>query len=270
MGRTESYKDNVFIVADPDARIRNPADLMAFEQYKPGEPLPPGEKVGNFKRIAKDTQVKVDEIKIVQTGGSGTIVFAHALSAGGAGDLGWTSARNFKGKFVNETLGALPPAPGANKFGPNAAWVAGSFKGQITLVQIISAGLGVRRIAADTLDPYLDLVAAAAGDGIQVAINSGFRSYPEQKVLFEGFKKGLDGFNTAAPPGSSNHQNGIAFDIAVGGGSGDPIYDWLKKNAPARGFIRTVNKEPWHWEFDKAKAAIAVAAKTFKTKNVVT
>jgi LAS superfamily LD-carboxypeptidase LdcB len=80
----------------------------------------------------------------------------------------------------------------------------------------------------------------------------------------------LDGFNTAAPPGSSNHQNGIAFDIAVGGGSGDPIYDWLKKNAPARGFIRTVNKEPWHWEFDKAKAAIAVAAKTFKTKNVVT
>jgi hypothetical protein len=270
MSRIESYLDKTFIVTDADTRIRTPGDLMAFERYTPADALPPGEQVGNFKRIAKDTQVKVDAIKVVATGGSGSIAFAHALSQDGTAQLGWTSTRNFKGKFVNETLGALPPAQGAGKFGPNAVWRGGSFEGQITLAQIMAASLDVKRIASETLDPYLDLAAAAAAGGVQVAINSGFRSYPEQKVLYEGFINGLPGFNLAAKPGNSNHQNGIAFDIAVGGGSGDPIYDWLKNNAPARGFIRTVNKEPWHWEFDKAKAAVAVAAHTYKTSNVVT
>jgi hypothetical protein len=44
----------------------------------------------------------------------------------------------------------------------------------------------------------------------------------------------------------------------------------LTKNAPHHGFIRTVNKELWHWEYDKAKAAIAVARHTYKTSNVIT
>ena len=270
MSRTESYLEKIFIVTDPDARIRTPGDLMAFERYTPADVLPPGEQVGNFKRIAKDTQVKVDAIKVVPTGGSGSIAFAHSLSQDGTAELGWTSTRNFNGKFINETLGTMPPEPGAGKFGPNAVWSGGSFKGQITLVQIIAASLDVRRIASDTLDPYLDLVAAAAKDRVQVAINSGFRSYPEQKDLYEGYIKGLPGFNLAAKPGTSNHQNGIAFDIAVAGASGDPVYDWLKENAPPRGFIRTVNGEPWHWEYDTAKAAVAVAAHTYKTDNVIT
>jgi hypothetical protein len=29
------------------------------------------------------------------------------------------------------------------------------------------------------------------------------------------------------------------------------------------------SKEPWHWEYDKTKAAKAVAANTYKTGNVV-
>ena len=101
-----------------------------------------------------------------------------------------------------------------------------------------------------------------------LAIHSGFRSFPEQALLFDGFKKGIPGFNLAAEPGKSKHQNGIAFDIDVPGGLGNPTYDWLTQNAPARGFVRTVNGEPWHWEFDRNKAAIAVAAHTFKTSNV--
>ncbi len=107
-------------------------------------------------------------------------------------------------------------------------------------------------------------------DGVQVAINSGFRSYPEQKYLYEGYINHRPSFNTAAKPGRSNHQSGIAFDIAVAGGDGNPVYEWLKRKAPAHGFIRTVNKEPWHWEYDRAKAEIAVAAHTYKTRNVTT
>ena len=268
MSRTENFVDKTFVVADPDARIRKADDLMGFERFTAADPLPPGEQVGNFKRIPKGTQVKVDNVKVVPTGSGGLIVFARALSADGATVLGWTSTRNFEGQFINVTLGERPPASGANQFGPNAAWSKGSFLKQITLVDIVDKKLEVERIALDTLQPYLDMVEAAAGDGVEVAINSGFRSFAEQKFLHEGFIKKLPGFNLAAKPGRSNHQNGIAFDIAVAGGDGNPTYEWLKKNAPARGFVRTVNKEPWHWEFDQAKAKTAVMANTFKTGNV--
>ncbi len=75
-----------------------------------------------------------------------------------------------------------------------------------------------------------------------MTINSAFRSYREQEALYEGFIKKLPGFNTAAKPGASKHQNGVAFDIQVAGGAGDPCYDWLTKNAPQRGFVRTVEQ----------------------------
>jgi hypothetical protein len=269
MSNTSSYRDKTFTVVDSDARIRKPGELLDYQKYTAADVLPPGEQIGNFKRIPQNTEVKVDDIEIVRTGSSASIVFTHAMSIDGATEYGWTSARNFPGKFVNETLGELPPAEGAGKYGPNAAWSRGAYIGQRTLVEIIDVTLEVERIALDTLDPYLALVRAAAVDGIEIAINSGFRSYPEQKSLYEGYQRHLPGYNLAAPPGTSNHQNGIAFDIRVAGGEGDRVYDWLKKNAPSHGFIRTVNKEPWHWEYDKAKAATALAAHTYKTSKVI-
>jgi hypothetical protein len=269
MTRTRSYTDKTFIVADPDARIRKSGNLLEFETYGPGDPLPAGEKIGNIKRIPRKERVKVDKIKLVPTGSSGSIVFGHVWSPDGAVEYGWTSTRNLDGKFINETFGEVPPAPGSGRFSPNAAWKGGTYIGQRTLVEIMDARLEIERIALDTLDAYVELVEAAARDGVPVALNSGFRSYAEQKYLYEGFVKKRRGFNKAAKPGRSNHQNGIAFDIAVAGVTGNPVYDWLKRNAPARGFIRTVNGEPWHWEYDKAKAAAAVAAHTFKTSNVV-
>ena len=269
MNKSSSYIDKIFVVIDSDARIRKPGDFMEFQTYTATDPLPAGEQVGNFKRIPQNTEVKVDDIEIVRTGSSGAIVFAHAMSKDGAKEHGWTSTRNFRGKFVNETLGELPPMPGAGKYGPNAAWAGGEYLGQRTLVEIVDVTLEIERIALDTLEPYLNLVASAAQDGVEIAINSAFRSYPEQKSLYEGYKNRLPGYNIAAPPGTSKHQNGIAFDIRVAGATGDPVYEWLKKNGPSHGFIRTVNKEPWHWEYDQAKAVAAIAAHTYKTQNVV-
>jgi hypothetical protein len=269
MSKTKSYMDKTFVVIDPDTRIRKPGDFMEFQTYTAADTLPAGEQVGNFKRIPQNTEVKVDDIEIVRTGASGSIVFAHAMSKDGATEYGWTSTRNFLGKFVNETLDEVRPAPGAGKYGPNAAWAGGSYLGQRTLVEIVGVKLEIERLALDTLEPYLDLVGAAAKEGVEIAINSGFRSYPEQKSLYEGYQKHLPGYNVAAPPGTSKHQNGIAFDIRVAGGAGDRVYEWLKKNGPSRGFIRTVNKEPWHWEYDKTKAAAAIAAHTYKTSNVL-
>ena len=50
------------------------------------------------------------------------------------------------------------------------------------------------------------------------------------------------------------HIDRHSYVIAVGGGAGSSIYDWLATNATGFGFVRTVSGEPWHWEFRPAAA----------------
>jgi peptidoglycan L-alanyl-D-glutamate endopeptidase CwlK len=63
------------------------------------------------------------------------------------------------------------------------------------------------------------LVNAAAAQGIVIKLVSGTRSYEEQAELYARYKAGGP---LAAPPGRSNHNFGIAFDIGVFTGSSDP------------------------------------------------
>lgn len=251
-----SYLSRDFTVSDPDARLRQASDLMAFVTLD-----------GKIQTIARGTLVRVDDMRRVQAGANRTALFAHAQAQDGTA-LGWTSTNNLEGKFINETLERIPAPAGSGRFGPNAAWSRGTYVGQVELIEIVDAKTEIERIWTDTVQPYLDMVAAAKADDVTVAINSGFRSYPEQKALWEGFQKGLPGFNLAAQPGSSNHQNGVAFDIAVAGADGNEVYDWLKKHATGFGFVRTVNREPWHWEFDPERAQKAAANNTFKIPTV--
>lgn len=259
MNVAESFRDKIFVVEDPDARIRRDEDLMAFAL----------DTSGRFQAIPKATKVKVVEVKVEETGSRSSIVFGRATSVDGSQVFGWTSTRNLKGRLMNETIGVVQPEPGAGRFGPNAAWSDGEYLGQLDLVAIVDSKLEIESLALKTIEPYAALVAAAAKSGHLVTLNSGFRSYPEQKHLHDGFVRGLPGFNTAAKPGFSKHQNGIAFDISVPAGDGNPTYEWLKRNATAFGFVRTVSKEPWHWEFDEPKAQVALAAGTFKTSTVM-
>ena len=254
----ESFRDKSFVVDDADARIRRDDDLMAFVPAAGG----------HFQTIPKGTEVKVVEVRVVEGGSKSNIVFGRATSADGSQNLGWTSTRNFARKFMNETIGVVSSEPGAGRFGPNAAWSNGEYLGQLELVAIVDSRFEIERLALKTIGAYAALVAAAARDGIHVTLNSGFRSHPEQKHLYDGFVRGLPGFNTAAKPGFSKHQNGIAFDLSVSGGDGNPTYEWLKRHATTFGFVRTVSKEPWHWEFDEPKAQVALATSTFKTSTV--
>lgn len=262
-----SYLGKSFVVSDPDARIRVAGSLLEFERYGAGDALPPGAAVGGFKLIPTGSSVTVSKIEIAPAGSTISRIFALVTAADGS-PLGWTSTRNFRGKFLNETLGEVPPKPAASKFGPNAAWKGGTYIGQRTLVSILGTDFEIEMLAIETCAPYLALVEGGRAGGVEILLTSGFRSYPEQKYLYEGWTKKLPGFNKAAKPGTSGHQNGIAFDLDVPGGAGNPTYDWLTANATNHGFVRTVSGEPWHWEYDPPKAAAARARGTFKAPGV--
>lgn len=265
MSLQESYYDRTFLVADPDARIRVDGDLLKFAAYAAGEGRPAGAAVGDFKRIREGTRVKVQEISIVPAGSKAQLIFARATSEDGGVDYGWTSTRNFKGKFRNVTLGQIEPEAGAGRYSPTARWQHGRYLGQASLVLIVDAALEIERLTDTLVGHYFDMVEAADSDSVSITINSGFRTYPEQKHLYDSWSRHLPGYNLAAKPGYSNHQNGIAIDIPVAGGDGDPRYNWLAQNATAFGFIRTVKTEAWHWEYRPDEAGKARQRGSHKT-----
>ena len=127
----------------------------------------------------------------------------------------------------------------------------------------------MEQITLDSLDPYLKLKDAAEEENIQLSINSAFRTFGRQAELRRLFEAGQG--NLAAAPGHSNHQHGQAFDLNtrhnVFDGS-DKIYEWLKRNGPKHGFVRTVSNESWHWEFRPGDASVLAVAGRFKVDGV--
>ncbi|HVK34984.1 MAG TPA: M15 family metallopeptidase, partial [Microlunatus sp.] len=73
--------------------------------------------------------------------------------------------------------------------------------------------------------------------------------------------------NKAAEAGKSNHQNGIALDLNTKGFD-TAIYEWMTQHAPTYGYIRTVDKEHWHWEYHPAEAAEMTKQGKFKRAGV--
>ena len=102
------------------------------------------------------------------------------------------------------------------------------------------------RIAKEVASYLRPMVDAAAADGIRVKVNSGFRTMKDQERLkAEWTAKGRP--KLAATPGYSKHQSGIAVDFDVHWNR--KAYNWLVKNAYRYGFVRTVIRERWHWEY---------------------
>lgn len=240
----ESYREKTFLVEDSDARLRRADDVNAFVT-KPD---------GGIKTIPPGSSIRIDDVRTTPAGSKAVNIFVLAKSADSATELGWTSANNLAQRFLSETIGAIEPMAATNQFGPNAAWSNGKFLRQITLIRVVGTNREIEHVAAETTEAFLAMAGAAQTEGRVVGLNSGFRSYPEQKLLSDGWQRRLPGFNPANPPGFSNHQNGIAFDFDVGAGPGNRTYDWMARNATAFGFVRTVKREVWHWEFLPAKA----------------
>lgn len=120
--------------------------------------------------------------------------------------------------------------------------------------------------------PYLKTMQQAAlNAGLkEIIVDSGYRPYEYQKVVFDRFVDEV-GYEEAckkvALPGSSEHQTGLAFDIAYmkngeyqeKTSDEDPEIIWLKENSYKYGFILRYplgkekitgySYERWHYRF---------------------
>ena len=65
---------------------------------------------GGFKTIPEGTQVKINEIKIAETGSSSSIDFGRATSLDASEAFGWNSTRNLKGKFMTRPSVLFSPS----------------------------------------------------------------------------------------------------------------------------------------------------------------
>lgn len=123
-----------------------------------------------------------------------------------------------------------------------------------------------------------EMFAAAKEDGINLAIVSGYRSYSKQSSIY-GRKKAENGQEAAdrvsARPGTSEHQLGLAMDLAKRGSSQlntsfgkTKEGQWVSENAHKFGFIVRYMEgyedvtgymyEPWHVRYVGPEMAEAI------------
>ena len=115
------------------------------------------------------------------------------------------------------------------------------------------------------------MFAEAKRDGIHLFVKSGYRSYIDQKIIYNGYvkrdgKEGADRYS--ARPGHSEHQTGLAFDLNSTANSFANTKEaaWIAANCYKYGFIVRYPKgkeditgyiyEPWHVRYlgeEKAK-----------------
>jgi hypothetical protein len=82
------------------------------------------------------------------------------------------------------------------------------------------------------------MAAAAAADGVNLIVNSGFRPNAEQAALFAAHPDP----KWVAPPGQSLHRLGTELDLGPA-----TAYRWLSGNAGRFHFVQRYSWEPWHY-----------------------
>ena len=135
-----------------------------------------------------------------------------------------------------------------------------------------------KTLQAEAADAFLAMQAAAAKDGVDVRMQSGYRSVAYQTTLYNNKtqyyrNKGLSEADARAkaativnPPGYSEHNCGLAADLNSPehtsldeGFENTAAFRWLCEHAVEYGFILRYPKEaeavteityePWHWRY---------------------
>lgn len=115
-------------------------------------------------------------------------------------------------------------------------------RGKKIKIRVVSIGWADVEIA--TAKAFRQMEEAAAEDGIELGIRSGFRSHARQQWLYRAFRAGYG--NPAERPGYSSHQDGRALDLVI---YDEATHAWLTAHAKRFGFRQTVREEPWHWVY---------------------
>lgn len=119
-----------------------------------------------------------------------------------------------------------------------------------------------------------EMARAAANEGLNIYISSGFRSYDYQAGLYQRYvnRDGQAAADTySARPGHSEHQTGLAFDLNTISDSfaNTPEGQWVAVHCHEYGFILRYpadkveitgyKYEPWHLRYLGVETATAVA-----------
>ncbi len=114
-------------------------------------------------------------------------------------------------------------------------------------------------LAREAFDAANEMFRQAARDGVKgFTVTSGYRTWEKQRALYENDTKG-----TAARPGESEHQSGLAFDVTTrydsGGFEDTEQFRWLRAHCWDFGFILRfpegkeditgIPYEPWHYRY---------------------
>ena len=140
-----------------------------------------------------------------------------------------------------------------------------------TLVKVTRCSLGNFYLEEETATAYEYMCLNLIDEGLNISINSAYRSYEEQEKLYDDYLK-LYGKNYVnkyvAVPGYSEHQTGLALDLEsldCDIFKNSKEYRWIKNNAYKYGFILRYqegkenitgyNAEEWHIRYVGRKAA---------------
>lgn len=127
----------------------------------------------------------------------------------------------------------------------------GYANGRAVTIDLASVGNG-KFMQRDAAGAFLAMQKAAAAEGVNLQVISGFRTMEEQTELYNLYVAGKG--NLAARPGYSNHQQGLSADLNTGGWL-TPAYRWLLGNASRFGFRNDVKTEHWHWTWSGGAVA---------------
>lgn len=137
-------------------------------------------------------------------------------------------------------------------------------------VPLRSPGQDNMQMRAATASALSQLFAGAKKDGINLEVASGYRSYTYQQTVYGGYVQSsgqTKADEESARPGYSEHQTGLAVDIASADNSctleacfgTTPAGQWLAANAYQYGFILRYpadkvavtgyEYEPWHFRY---------------------
>jgi D-alanyl-D-alanine carboxypeptidase len=127
---------------------------------------------------------------------------------------------------------------------------------------------GATQVTAATAAAFEAMLADAAAAGFQLQLNSGYRSYEQQQMLYDRFVQDYGAEVAAqrvAPPGTSEHQTGLAADVGLVGLPDDQLFGdtdasvWVADHAHEYGFIiryppdkahiTGYDNEPWHLRY---------------------